>query len=101
MLANAGPSSEFIATPSVCSYIVPLTLNSTNDVALSISSINTTWGMGGAEEGFLNNDSAHMPIVSWRSTLVNRLEMSIKLAYSSVIMQQTQQMPRPYYTPKS
>ena len=51
MFANAEPSGEPIATPSVCLYIVSLKLNSTDDVALSISSINTAWGMVGVEEG--------------------------------------------------
>ena len=74
--ANAGPSGEPIATPSVCLYIVSLKLNSTDDVALSISSINTAWGMRGVEEGSLYKASAHMPIISLRGTLVNRLEMS-------------------------
>ena len=45
--SNAGPSGKPIATPSVCLFIVSLKLNSTDDVALSISSINTAWGMGG------------------------------------------------------
>ena len=78
MFANAGPSGEPIATPSVCLYIVSLKLNSMDDVALSISSINIAWGMGGVEEGSLYKASAHMPIVSLRGTLVNRLEMSNK-----------------------
>ena len=51
-------------------------MNSTDDVALSISSINTALGVGGVEEGSLYRASAHMPIVSLRGTLVNRLEMS-------------------------
>ena len=51
MFANAGPSGEPIATPFVCLYIVSLKLNSTDGVALSLSSINTAWGMGGMEEG--------------------------------------------------
>ena len=76
MFTNAGPSGEPIATPSVCLYIVSLKLNSTDDVALSISSIDTAWGMGGAEEGSLYKASAHMLIVSLRGTLVNRLRMS-------------------------
>ena len=76
IFTNAGPNHEPIATPSVCLYIVSLKLNSTDDVALSISSINTAWGMGGVEEGSLYRTSAHMPIVSLRGTLVNRLEMS-------------------------
>ena len=46
MFANAGPSGEPIATPSVCLYIVSLKLNSTDDVALSKNSINTAWAMG-------------------------------------------------------
>ena len=41
MFANAGSRGEPIATPSVCLYIVSLKLNSTDDVELSISSINT------------------------------------------------------------
>ena len=41
MFANAGASGELITTPSVCLYIVSLELNATDDIALSISSINT------------------------------------------------------------
>ena len=74
MFANAGPSGEHIATPSICLYIVLLKLNSTDDVALSISAINTAWGMGGAEERSLYKASAYMPIVSLRGTLINRLD---------------------------
>ena len=76
MLVNAGPSGESIATPWVCLYIVSLKPISTDDVALSLSSINTAWGMGGAEEGSLYKSSAHMPIVSLRGTLMSRMEMS-------------------------
>ena len=76
IFANAGPNGVPIATPSVCLYIVSLKLNSTDDVALSIGSINIAWGMGGVEEGSFYRASTHMPIVSLRGTLVNRLEMS-------------------------
>ena len=64
MFANAGSSGEPIATLSVCLYIVSLKLNSADDVALSISSTNTAWGMGGVEEGSMYKASAHKPIVS-------------------------------------
>ena len=47
-----------------------------DDVALSISSTNMAWGMGGAKEGSLQKTSAHiMLIISLRGTMVNRLEM--------------------------
>ena len=76
MFANAGPIGKPIANPSVCLYIVSLKLNSTDDEALSISSINAAWEIRGVEEGSLDKASAHMPIVSLRGTLVNWLEMS-------------------------
>ena len=41
MLAKAGTSVEPIATPSVCLYMMSLNLNSTPDVALFISSMET------------------------------------------------------------
>ena len=79
MFANVRPSGdEPIAISLVCLYILSLKLNSTDDVALSISSMNTAWGMKGEEERSLYNASAHMPIVSLRGTLVNRLEISIE-----------------------
>ena len=37
-------------------------------MALSISSINTAWEMGGEEEGSFYKATAHMPIVSLRGT---------------------------------
>ena len=86
MFANAGPSGESITTPSVCLYVVSLKLNSTDDVALSISSINTAWGMGGAEEESLYKASVHMPIVSLRGTVVNRLEMSNEHKWTSFLL---------------
>ena len=73
MFANAGPSGEPIANSSVCLNIVSLKLNSTHDVALSITSINTAWGMGGVEKESLYKASAHMPIISLRGTLENRI----------------------------
>ena len=76
MFANAEPSGEPIANPSVCLYIVSLKLNFTDDIALSISSINIAWRMGGAEEWCLYKASAHMLIVSLRGAMVNWLEMS-------------------------
>ena len=53
MFAHAGPSGELIPTFSVYLYIVSLKLNSTDDVTISMSLLNTVWGMGSAEEGCL------------------------------------------------
>ena len=69
-----GPVVSPIAASSVCLHIVLVKLNFTDDEELSLSSINSAWGMGGAEEGSLDKAFAHMPIVSLRDTLVNRLQ---------------------------
>ena len=63
--------------------------------------------MGGAEEGYLYKASAHVPIVSLRGTLVNRLEMPkrfvicLKLtspAYSPMHLskKQSARVPKPF-----
>ena len=44
MLANTGPKEEPMATPSICPYIALLKLNSTDLVAVCISSIKTSHG---------------------------------------------------------
>jgi len=38
MFANAGPSGEPVATPSICRYMLLLKLNSTDEVASCINS---------------------------------------------------------------
>jgi len=47
MLASTGPGGLPIAMPSVCLYVVLLKLNSTEDVAVLISSIKMFLGKSG------------------------------------------------------
>jgi len=77
MFANAGPSSEPMATPSICRYMLLLKLNSTEEV---VSCINST-KMSRGKDGFgktllLYRASGQICIVSASATLVKRLEMS-------------------------
>ena len=77
MLAKAGPSNEPIATPSVCSNMVLLKLNSIPDAALFITSIKTALEINGCAFKLLQNkSSAHMLIVLSSGMLIKRLEMS-------------------------
>jgi len=47
MFANAGPSGEPMATPSICRYMLLLKLNSTEEVASCINSMKMSRGKGG------------------------------------------------------
>ena len=77
MIAKAGPSGEPIAIPSVCFYMMSLKLNSTPNVALFISSMNTALEISGcASESSQCKASAQMFMVSSSGTFVKRLEMS-------------------------
>jgi len=77
MFANAGPSSEPMATPSIFRYMLLLKLNSTEEVASCINSMK----MSRRKDGFgktllLYRASSQICMVSASGTLVKRLEMS-------------------------
>ena len=77
MLARIGPSGEPIAMPSVCRYMTPSKLNSTEDVALtSIDRINSSGCDGFGMSGSLYRASSEIAMVSRNGTLVNKLTMS-------------------------
>ena len=73
MLASAGLKGLPIATPSICLYIRLLKLNSTPQVAISMSSLKVSSGSGGQSISLQYKASAQ---VLSRGTLVNRLLMT-------------------------
>ena len=75
MLARDGPRGEPIATRSICRCIILLKLNSTEEVAVCISSTKTARGKGGGVSSPLYRASAQISIVSASGTLVKRLQM--------------------------
>ena len=71
MFANAGPSGEPMATPSICRYMLLLKLNSTEEVAICINSTKMSRGKDGCGKTLLlYRASAQLSMVS------ARLEMS-------------------------
>ena len=77
MFANAGPSGERMATPSICRYMLLLKLNSTEEVAICINSTKMSRGKDGCGKTLLlYRVSAQVCMVSASGTLVKRLEMS-------------------------
>ena len=53
MFANAGPSGEPMATPSICRYMLLLKLNSTEEVASCINSMKMSRGKDGCDKTLL------------------------------------------------
>jgi len=77
MFANAGPSGEAMATPSICRYMLLLKLNSTEEVARCISSTKMLRGKDGfGKTLLLYRASVQICVVSASATLVKRLDMS-------------------------
>ena len=76
MFANAGPSGEPMATPSICRYMLLLKLNSIEEVASCINSTKMSRGKDGCGKTLLSyRASAQICMVSASGTLVKRLEM--------------------------
>jgi len=79
MFANAGPSGEPMATPSICRYMLLLKLNSTEEVPSCINSTKMSRGKSGfGKTLLLYRASAQICMVSASGTLVKRLEMSME-----------------------
>ena len=79
MFANARPSGELMATPSICRYMLLLKLNSTEEVASYINSTKMSRGKDGfGKTLLLYRASAQICMVSASGTLVKRLKMSKK-----------------------
>jgi len=77
MFANARPSVEPMATPSICRYMLLLKLNSTEEVASCINSTKVSLGKDGfGKTLLLHRASEQICMVSASGTLVKRLEMS-------------------------
>jgi len=77
MFANAGPSGEPMATPSICRCILLLKLNSTEEVASCINSMKMSHGKDDfGKTLFLYRASAQICTVSASGMLAKRLEMS-------------------------
>ena len=64
MLARDGPRGEPIATPSICRCIILIKLNSTEEVAVCISSTKTARGKGGRVSSPSYRALAQMSMVS-------------------------------------
>ena len=72
MLARDEPGGEPIATPSICRFIISLKLNSTEEVAVCISSTKITQGKEGGVSSPLYRASGQILRVPASGTLVRR-----------------------------
>ena len=75
-VGKSGPRGEPIATPSICRCIILLKLNSTEEVAVCISSTKTARGKGGGVSSPSYRASAQISIVSASGTLVKKQQTS-------------------------